>query len=552
MMKKKLTHILLFVALLVVATVPLLDLLHPGFPVTHDGQDHVARIANFYASLAEGNVVPRWAANLNWGYGHPILMFLYPLPSYVASVFHAVGFSFIDSTKLVFAVAYVASMFFMFVWVRAAWGVAAGVTAAALYGFAPYRFVDLYVRGAIGEHIAFVFPPLICYGFLLLSREKNRVSIKGVATVTVGTTFLILGHNALSLMFLPLIALYALYLAIVETKKPLLFAVAAVSSVLSGFLLSAFYWIPAFFEGKYTLRDIVTAGEFSGRFVPWLSFLYSPWSYGGSQELSKWLGAGQLLALGAGFFAVEKNTKHQRLLIAGIFLLFFSLFFMTQNSSPIWNTVTLLQKFQFPWRIMSVAVFIISVIGGLTVSIMGKNSLKMATLIIFVAVVSTIPMWRAKEYRVVPETFFSGIYNSTTDTGESSPVWSVRFMEKRASSLAFTAPEPHDITIGPRTTTSREYTVNISKPVRFVENTLYFPGWQVFVNGDRLETEKLIFQDPNYRGLMTFDLDPGQYTLRFLFTETKLREFSNYLSLGSFGLFLLGIGTIHMLWRKRI
>ena len=548
---KKLLHFLLFVVLGFVAVAPLCDLLHPGFPVTHDGQDHVARIANFYASLAEGNIVPRWAANLNWGYGHPILMFLYPLPSYVASLFHALGFSFVDSTKLVFAVSFFSSMACMFVWVRAAWGLTAGVTAAVLYGFAPYRFVDLYVRGAIGEHIAFVFPPLICYGLLLLSQEKRHVLLKGFTIVTLGTTFLILGHNALSLMFLPLIAIYGLYLAIGETKKPLQFVMVAVGGVVFGFLLSAFYWVPAFFEGKYTLRDIVTAGEFSGRFVPWLSFLYSPWSYGGSQELSKWLGAGQLLALGAGFFAIEKSTKYQRLLIAGIFLLFFSLFFMTQNSAPIWNTVTLLQKFQFPWRIMSVAVFIISVIGGLTVYMMGKKGIRMAILIVLVSIISTVPMWRAKEYRNPPETFFSGIYNSTTDTGESSPIWSIRFMEKRPPALAFTAPLVHDITVGSRTTTSRTYSVTIQEPVRFIENTLYFPGWQVYINGKQLDKDKLIFQDPNYRGLMTFDLDPGQYSLQFLFTDTKLRTLSNYLSLGALAIFLLGIGTIHIIWARK-
>src|SRR3989344_780218 len=153
----------MWLIVLILALMPLLDLLHPGLPVTHDGQDHVARIANFYQSLSEGNVVPRWAANLNWGYGHPILMFLYPLPSYIASLFHAIGFSFIDSTKLVFAVSYIASIVTMYLWIRAAWGSVAGFTAAILYGFAPYRFVDLYVRGAIGEHVAFIFPPLICY-----------------------------------------------------------------------------------------------------------------------------------------------------------------------------------------------------------------------------------------------------------------------------------------------------------------------------------------------------------------------------------------------------
>src|SRR3990167_5350986 len=129
---------LLLLLIIFLGIIPLLDLFHPGLPLTHDGQDHVARIANFYQSLSEGNVVPRWAANLNWGYGHPILMFLYPLPSYIASLFHAIGFSFIDSTKLVFAVSYIASIVTMYLWIRAAWGSVAGFNAAILYGFAPY------------------------------------------------------------------------------------------------------------------------------------------------------------------------------------------------------------------------------------------------------------------------------------------------------------------------------------------------------------------------------------------------------------------------------
>jgi len=74
-----------------VLIVPLLTLLQPGFPLTHDGKDHLARIANFSQSLAQGNLVPRWGGNLNWGYGHPVLMFLYPLSSYLASLIHLIG-----------------------------------------------------------------------------------------------------------------------------------------------------------------------------------------------------------------------------------------------------------------------------------------------------------------------------------------------------------------------------------------------------------------------------------------------------------------------------
>src|SRR3990167_2404365 len=155
-----------FIFVFLISLIPLTALMHSGLPLTHDGQDHVARIANFYQNLSEGNIVPRWAGNLNWGYGHPILMFLYPFTSYAASLFHFLGFSLVDSTKLVFALAFVASGIAMYLWIKNFLGNTAGIASAVLYMFTPYRFVDLYVRGAIGEHVAFVFPPLILY-FLL-------------------------------------------------------------------------------------------------------------------------------------------------------------------------------------------------------------------------------------------------------------------------------------------------------------------------------------------------------------------------------------------------
>lgn len=87
----------------------ILPLFHTGLPVTDDGVGHVARIASFYQSLHEGHIIPRWAGNLNFGYGHPVLEFFYPLPSYIASFFHFVGFSFIESTKIVFGIGLIGS-----------------------------------------------------------------------------------------------------------------------------------------------------------------------------------------------------------------------------------------------------------------------------------------------------------------------------------------------------------------------------------------------------------------------------------------------------------
>src|ERR1700690_3058082 len=105
--------ILLF---LILAILPVMALFHSGLPLTHDGQDHVARIANFYQNLTYGNIIPRWAENLNWGYGHPILEFLYPLPSYIASFFHFTGFSLVDSAKIVYGLGIIFSLIFMYLW----------------------------------------------------------------------------------------------------------------------------------------------------------------------------------------------------------------------------------------------------------------------------------------------------------------------------------------------------------------------------------------------------------------------------------------------------
>src|SRR3990167_3958649 len=163
---------LLLLLIIFLGIIPLLDYLHPGLPITHDGQDHVARIANFYQSLSEGNLVPRWAGNLNWGYGHPILMFLYPFPSYIASFFHFLGFSLVDSVKIVFGLSFILSGVFMYLWLRNFLGEVAGAFGGLLYMFAPYRFVDLYVRGAIGEHVAFTFLPLILFFIYKISKEK--------------------------------------------------------------------------------------------------------------------------------------------------------------------------------------------------------------------------------------------------------------------------------------------------------------------------------------------------------------------------------------------
>jgi hypothetical protein len=531
-----------FLFILFISFLPLVTLFKIGLPLTHDGQDHVARIANFYQSLSEGNIVPRWANNLNWGYGHPILMFLYPLPSYIASLFIFVGFSFVDSTKIVLGLSFIASIFAMYIWIGNRWGKVAGITAAAIYGFSPYRFVDLYVRGAIGEHVAFVFPPLILY-FLdqinLDIQTKSDKLRKKIFVLCLSIAGLILSHNALSMMFLPIICLYVLYLISFEVKKKVIYFVIALSSLIMGFVLSAFFWIPAFFEGKYTLRDIVTGVETMTRFVPWEKFFMSSWNYGGGNEFSKSLGIIVWMCILISLIVIKflKYKQEKWFIVSNYLILLFSLFLMTRWSTFIWQLIPILLKFQFPWRLLSVSVFVSSVIGGIGVGkiyeryFSRKLDLNFVCLLNFICVITTFYMWRPVSNLIRPSYFYSGIYPGTTDTGESSPIWSVRFMEHLVTNPMMVADGFANITVGKRTTTSRNYQILANQTVRLVENTLFFPGWEIYIDGVKTEIE---YQDPNYRGLMEFWIKPGVHNVKIVFRDTKVRKYSNYLSLAGF------------------
>lgn len=539
--------------LTILSILPLLDLFHHGMFVGHDTQDHAARIANFYQNLQEGNIIPRWAPNLNWGYGHPILMFLYPLPSYTASLFYFLGFSLVDAVKIVFGLGFLLSGLTMYLWMREVFGEKAGFAAGILYMFAPYRFVDLYVRGAIGENFFFIWPPLVCYFLYKLSKEYKWIYIAGGAF---SISFMILSHNALTIMFLPFIFFYCLILLFTVNKNKLLFTCLRRQAIfyflfsIFGFALSAFFWMPAFFEGKYTLRDIVTAGEYAKRFETLNRFIYSDWSFGGSGSFSVQIGILHWLVLLTApvllIFFWRKKDKNCQLIILSIASFIISIFLMLPISKPIYEKITVLQKFQFPWRFLSLAIFSPAIIGGALISAISKKLKTAAALLILLALLLlNKDYWKAKDYQLKPESFYSGIYHGTTDTGESAPIWSVRFMEKEAKAPIEIVEGKGEVEIIERKSAKHIYKINVeSEKARILENTLYFPGWFVYVDGTELSLTNVWFQDPNYRGLINFFLGKGEHQVAVIFQETKLRLIADIISAaGMFGLLFIGFIT---------
>lgn len=208
-------------------------LLRPGFFVTDDGEWMIIRLSAFHETLKTGQFPVRFLERLNHGYGYPVTNFLYPLPFYLGETIHLLGFSFVDSVKILFLLSFLMGAVFMY-WYK-------GILAAIVYSYFPYHVFDVYKRGSLGEAVAFIFLPLIFY-FI----DKKKFLFSALATA-----FLITSHNVIAFLFLPVIFIYS------RSWKLILLALG----------LSCFFWFPAIFDLQYTRASAVQVADFSKYFL---------------------------------------------------------------------------------------------------------------------------------------------------------------------------------------------------------------------------------------------------------------------------------------------
>ena len=66
-----------------------------------------------------------------------------------------------NTVKITLGLSLVVSGWLMYLFARKYWGNLGGLISGLFYVYAPYRAVDVWVRGALPESLAFVFYPLI-------------------------------------------------------------------------------------------------------------------------------------------------------------------------------------------------------------------------------------------------------------------------------------------------------------------------------------------------------------------------------------------------------
>ncbi len=117
-------------------------------------------------------------------------------------------------------------------------------------------------------------------------------------------------------------------------------------------------------------------------------------------------------------------------------------------------------------------------------------------------------------------------------------------MEKAPKSHVEVIQGKADVKEGKRTATVHQYKISNATNAGIRENTLYFPGWQVLVDGKPADIQ---YQDANNRGVITFFISNGNHDVQIKFAETRLRLIADIISLVS----LSSLGLLIIL-RKRV
>ncbi len=414
-----------YVLVILISCIPLISI----FDTTklfhsHDGLVHVPRIAAYYKALMDGEFPVRWAGDLNYGYGMPLFNFMYQLPYLIASVFVFLGFGLVMAFKITLSLSFILSGIFMFAFAKEFFGDnKKAFLITMFYQYAPFRLVELLVRGSFGEVYTYAFIPLVLFG---LAKLFKRISFGNVLLTSVAVFLLVFSHNALSLVFFAFVCGFVLFCA--PDKKKMLWSFIA---LFNGLLLASFYWVPAIFEHKYTYGDLFMEDLYKSHFSPIQNFFipnFTNAAFLRDGGISIQIGLFQTLAIIVSlvlFFRKNLNPSLKKFLLFNFIVLLVTFFFMQPLSKFVWEHVSLLRQFQFPWRFLGLVALSTSLLAISFFYFTFFTKKIVYWLLIILTVGTTFFYWKPMlGYDTINEKYYWNFPLTTTYYGETDVIWS--------------------------------------------------------------------------------------------------------------------------------
>lgn len=541
-------------------TIPtFLFLIRPGyFPMQDDLQ--AFRLYEMDKCFQDLQIPCRWVPDAGYQYGYPQFNYYPPSVYYLGEIFHLFGFQFIDAVKLLFILGFLGSSLTMFLLLKTLTKPWPAFVGTALYTYVPYKAVEVYVRGAMSEFWSLVIFPFVFWSAYQLIK-KGKIKYIGWSGISLG--LLLITHNLMSLIFLPLVGVWCLIL-IYQNKSwrsvvPLFF------SGLLGLGLAAFFTFPVLVEKPYAHLETLLGGYFDYRqhFVDlYQLFITNHWGYGSSvlgpgddlalsTGIIQWVFA--LIAIILGYVSFKKNKKISILIFILSAVEILVLFIMHQRSSFIWSVLPPLEYLQFPWRFMAVSIFLLSLIGALGVSLVENKKLSyfLGGVLIASTVFLNVSFFQPKSWiNISDKEKFSG---KSWDKQLTISIFDYLPIYAKFPPVTI-APQKPEVVDGEAVITSykkgSDYQIgeiDVKKEATIRLPLFDFPGMEVrsLIKGG-LSYGKIEHRHDDCRGqefclgLISFALAPGNYKIEAKLTNTPVRTLGNIVSLVSVVL-LIGI-----------
>lgn len=500
---------ILAIAILILLSIPsVISLLRQGFFQSDDGEWMIIRFSAFHQALRDGQIPARFLSRLNNGYGYPVANFLYPGFMYLAEPVKLFGFGFVNTVKIILGFSMIGSALFAYFWLNKIFDKTSALTGALFYLYVPYHLFDIYNRGSVGEVLALVVVPFILY----------QIERKSFFWITAGISFLILSHNTLAVLFLPIIILYMILKRNKETSivKQLN---QYISILLPAFGLSAFFWIPAVFELHYTHFSSTIISDFSNYFAK-IDLI------GYSSILVIYLS----LFLFVYYFKIKKKSNiSTSLFLFFLFLGFLGIVLSSRVSLVLWRFLPS-SFIQFPFRMLSYLVLSASFLSSYIIYFSkGIRRYCLLAFLIGLLFYSSFSYLFPKEFFNKGDNFYSTNEGTTTVHDEYMPNWIKDIPKEHFKNKLEILKGNGKIkdALFNNKTISFKYASIENSIIRI--NTIYYPGWNAYVDG-----KQVIIDYSNDKGVMDIVLTRGEKNIKLSFSETPLGLFADFISVVSF------------------
>lgn len=536
---------IILISLLTIPSVA--SMLRPGYFVMHDDLQ-AFRVYEMNKCLTDFQIPCRWIPDAGYQYGYPQFNFYPPLPYYLGSVMHLAGIQYIDVVKILFILGYFLSAITMYILVNGIlkdrW---AGFVAALVYTYVPYKALDVYVRGDLSEFWAMMFFPLILWSIYKLTESGK---IKYLVWMSLSIFLLMTTHILMTMIFVPVALLWALWWLVQNKWKN--FTKVFFGGLL-GFGLSAFFILPVLFERQFVHTEGILSGYFDYRqhFVNlYKLFISREWGYGSSGfpneifnlslGIVQWV-VGLVVAPAVAVLGFRKNKKLS-LLVLGLFIVTLgSIFMIHMKSSFIWSRIPLLWYMQFPWRFLAISIFLLSILTGMAIYLMGKYKYVLGIIFVTVSLALTFSYFVPKAWlNITDAEKFSGDSwekQLTISIFDYLPIYATLPPWQKAPDLPEVLQGNVKFSDYKKDSDFQTGKIYASRDSLIRMPLFDFPGMTVKIDGKVIPHVHDNCTGERYcLGLITFNIASGQHSIDVRLSDTPVRRIGNILSLFGFGI----------------